>query len=74
MPFVVLSVLYMVLDIGGKEFGLFSEMPKRLYTFRHHLFPVMATYVLFVVGKQYLHGLRRFICTGHASMETLIGL
>lgn len=42
--------------------------------FFHHLFPVMATYVLFVIGKQYLVAIWRFIRYGHANMDTLIGI
>ncbi len=74
MPFVVLSFLYMILDIWGKALGLFSQMPEWLYEFWHHLFPIMATYVLFVIGKLYIVSLLRFMKTGIANMETLIGL
>ena len=73
IPFVVLSFVYMVLDIGGTQ-GFFPKMPERLYELWHHIFPLMATYVLFVIGKQYIVALWRFLKTGVASMETLIGL
>lgn len=49
-------------------------MPIWLYEVWHHLFPIMATYVLFVIGRPYLIALVRFMQTGIASMETLIGL
>lgn len=49
-------------------------MPEWLYEFWHHLFPIMATYVLFVIGKLYIISLLRFMKTGIANMETLIGL
>ncbi|HEY4500225.1 MAG TPA: cation transporter, partial [Candidatus Paceibacterota bacterium] len=42
--------------------------------FLHHLLPVMATYVLFVVGKPYLLGFYRFLRYGKANMDTLIGM
>ena len=71
IPFIVLSFLYMILDMGGRE-GLFPEMSEWLYELWHHLFPVMATYVLFVIGKNYIFALRRFLKTGVASMDTLI--
>ena len=74
MPFVALSFLYMVLDIWGKEWWFFTQMPIWLYEVWHHLFPIMATYVLFVIGRPYLIALVRFMKTGIASMETLIGL
>lgn len=38
----------------------------------HHLFPVMATYTLFAIGRQYIVALWRFLKTGNANMETLI--
>lgn len=73
IPFVILSFVYMILDIGGKR-GFFPEMSEWLYELWHHTFPLMATYVLFVIGKQYIIALWRFLKTGVASMETLIGL
>ena len=73
IPFVALSFLYMILDMGGTQ-GLFTPMSSRLYELWHHLFPLMATYVLFVIGRQYIVALGRFIKTGIASMDTLIGL
>src|SRR3989344_2677363 len=42
--------------------------------FFHHLLPIMATYVLFVVGKPYLLGFYRFLKTRQANMDTLIGI
>ncbi len=74
IPFIVLSFVYMIADIGWKSFWVFPVMPERLYELWHHLFPIMATYVLFVIGKQYIIALRRFIKTGIAGMDTLIGL
>ncbi len=73
MPFVVLSFIYMILDIGWQR-KLLPMMSEWLYELFHHLFPLLATYVLFVIGKQYIIALRRFIKTGVATMETLIGL
>lgn len=73
MPFVVLSFVYMILDMGGMR-GVLPEMSERLYELWHHLFPVIATYVMFVIGKQYIVALWRFLKTGIASMDTLVGL
>lgn len=73
IPFVVLSFIYMILDIGGMQ-GRLPEMSEWLYELWHHVFPVMATYVLFVIGKQYIVALGRFLKTGVASMDTLIWL
>src|SRR3989344_3735564 len=54
-------------------------MMKKLFPFVwkeffHHLLPLMATYVLFVVGKPYLLGFYRFLRYGKANMDTLIGI
>ena len=49
-------------------------MSETVYEFVHHLLPLMATYVLFVIGKPYLLGLYRFLRYGKANMDTLIGL
>ena len=42
--------------------------------FFHHLFPIMAAYVLFAVGKQYLKGIWNFVRYREATMDTLIGI
>src|SRR3989344_6963766 len=63
--------------LGWETFAQFSIVPPVPYfweEFFHHLLPVMATYMLFVVGKPYLLGLYRFLRYGHANMDTLIGL
>lgn len=39
-----------------------------------YLMPVMATYVLFFVGKPYILGFYRFLRYGKANMDTLIGM
>lgn len=42
--------------------------------FFHHLLPLIATYVLFVVGQPYLLGFYRFLKYGKANMDSLIGI
>lgn len=74
VPFVILSFVYMIADIGWKSLWVFPIMPDRWYELWHHLFPIMATYVLFMIGKNYILALRRFMKTGIAGMDTLIGL
>lgn len=71
MPFVIFSFLYMIIDIGGQQ-KFFPVMPEWLYELFHHIFPIIATYVLFVIGKAYIKAVWRFIRTGVANMETLI--
>jgi Cu2+-exporting ATPase/Cu+-exporting ATPase len=56
------------------QFKVVGEMPLVWHEFFHHLLPLMATYVLFVVGKPYLQGFYRFLRYGKANMDTLIGL
>jgi Cu2+-exporting ATPase/Cu+-exporting ATPase len=72
-PLLIISVIVMVWDILA-EYGRVAAMSEVTKTFVHHLLPVMATYVLFVVGKPYLLGLYRFFRYGKANMDTLIGL
>ena len=73
LPLAVFSIFVMGWDIGA-QFGVFSEMSETLYEFFHHLMPIFATYVLFVVGKPYLLGFYRFLRYGKANMDTLIGI
>ncbi len=42
--------------------------------FFHHLMPLLATYMLFVVGKPYLAGMWRFIKYKRADMDALVGI
>ncbi len=72
-PLAVISVLVMVWEILIK-YEVTPEMNPILMEFFHHLLPVMATYVLFVVGKPYLLGFYRFLRHGAANMDTLIGI
>lgn len=73
IPLLVISVVVMTWDILA-EYGKAPEMGDMTKTFVHHLLPVMATYILFVVGKPYLLGLYRFLRYGKANMDTLIGI
>ncbi len=73
IPLAMLSIVIMTWDILGQfEFvGMPSPMIEELF---HHLLPLMATYILFVVGKPYLLGFYRFLRYGKANMDTLIGI
>lgn len=73
IPLAVLSVFIMGWDIFA-QLQVVREMPLVWEEFFHHLLPIVATYVLFVVGKPYLLGLYRFLRYGKANMDTLIGL
>ena len=73
LPLLIVSVLAMTWDILAK-YEIVPMMNDTVSVFARYLLPVMATYVLFVVGKPYLLGLYRFFRYGKANMDTLIGL
>ena len=73
VPLAVFSVLVMGWDILF-QLGAVSEAPESFVSFSGKLLPILATYVLFVVGQPYLLGLYRFLRYGKANMDTLIGL
>ena len=73
IPLTVISIFIMGLDMFVR-FGLVPAMSAVWSEFFHHLFPVMATYTLFVVGRPYLQGVYRFVRSGYANMDTLIGI
>lgn len=73
IPLAVISILIMGWDIGAQLNGI-PAMSYVWSEFIHHLLPIMATYMLFVVGKPYLLGFYRFLRYGKANMDTLIGI
>ncbi|PJA89697.1 MAG: heavy metal translocating P-type ATPase [Candidatus Magasanikbacteria bacterium CG_4_9_14_3_um_filter_32_9] len=73
IPLAIVSVFVMSWDIFS-QLGVISEMPVFLVDFFRYLLPIMATYILFVVGQPYLMGFYRFLRYGKANMDTLIGL
>lgn len=73
IPLAILAAIVMTWDILA-EYGLAPEMSYTLKEFFHHLLPILATYILFVVGKPYLLGFYRFLRYGKANMDTLIGI
>lgn len=73
IPLAVISIFIMTSDILA-QFKIIPEMSLVWSEFFHHLLPIMATYMLFVVGKPYLLGFYRFLRYGKANMDTLIGL
>ncbi|MCX6733313.1 MAG: heavy metal translocating P-type ATPase [Candidatus Peregrinibacteria bacterium] len=73
IPLTIISIFVMGWDILA-SFGKASEMSYFWSEFFHHLMPLMATYMLFVVGKPYLQGVYRFLRYGKANMDTLVGI
>jgi P-type Cu+ transporter len=74
MPMVMISFVYMWWDIAMLQWWRWITMPSSVSTFFHHLFPVMATYVMFGVWLPYLRGIWTFIKHRVATMDTLIGI
>ncbi len=74
MPLVVFTAAVMVWEIFSTTLTFFPPMNEVIEEFFHHLFPIIATYMLFVVGKPYLRGLWMFIRRGVADMDSLVGL
>lgn len=73
IPLAIFAALVMGWDILA-QYGVVREMSHTLKEFFHHLLPILATYILFVVGKPYLLGFYRFLRYGKANMDTLIGI
>lgn len=73
IPLAIFAAFVMGWDILA-EYGAVPAMSYTLKEFFHHLLPIFATYILFVVGKPYLLGFYRFLRYGKANMDTLIGI
>jgi len=73
IPIAMLAAFVMGWDILA-QYKAVGAMGATVYEFFHHLLPLMATYILFVVGKPYLLGFYRFLRYGKANMDTLIGI
>lgn len=73
IPLAIFSGIVMIWEILAK-YAVVPEMSSMLEEFFHHLLPIFATYILFVVGKPYLLGFYRFLRYGKANMDTLIGI
>lgn len=73
IPLAVVGVFVMSWDILA-QYNIAPEMTFTIKEFFHHLLPLIATYVLFIVGKPYLLGFYRFLRYGKANMDTLIGI
>lgn len=73
IPLAIFAAFVMGWDILA-EYVAVTEMSYTVKEFFHHLLPIFATYILFVVGKPYLLGFYRFLRYGKANMDTLIGI
>lgn len=73
IPLVIIAAGMMFWEILA-QYAMVPMMPEVIYEFFHHLLPIFATYMLFVVGTPYLRGLWMFFRRGVADMDTLVGL
>ena len=73
LPLATVTIFVMGWDALAK-FGIVGPQSDVVREFFHHLLPLFATYILFVVGKPYLLGFYRFLRYGKANMDTLIGI
>lgn len=67
LPLVIISIIMMIWET-------FFPYPDIAKTFFHHLLPIMATYMLFVIGLPYVKAIFTFIKYRVANMDTLIGI
>ncbi len=67
MILVSISALIMIWDV-------LIPMNLVVKEFFHHVLPLFATYMLFVVGRPYLAGMWRFIKYKRADMDSLVGI
>ncbi|MBM3508275.1 MAG: copper-translocating P-type ATPase [Alphaproteobacteria bacterium] len=73
LPLAAFSIAVMAWELLGRA-GAVAHMPVLWEEFFHHLMPLMATYALFVVGQPYLAATLRFVRTGIAGMDALVGI
>lgn len=73
IPLAIFSVIVMTWDILA-EFSIATPPSESIEKFFEYLLPLIATYILFVVGRPYLLGFYRFLRYGKANMDTLIGI
>ncbi len=73
IPIAVISSIMMAWEILI-IYNILPMMNATVENFFHHLIPVLATYILFVIGRPYLKGIYIFLRHGKANMDTLVGI
>jgi Cu+-exporting ATPase len=73
IPMAVLAIFMMSYDILA-QYEIVPMMSSTVENLFHHILPIIATYMLFVIGRPYLLGFYRFLRYGKANMDTLIGI
>lgn len=74
IPIMIISVIVMGWEIFSNDIAWLPKMGATTEEFFHHLLPILATYMMFTVGRPYLLGVWRFLRFGQANMDTLIGI
>lgn len=74
IPLVVFSALAMFWMIFSKQFALLPMIPELWQTILDFALLAMATYMLFIVGKPYIRGVKTFLRHGVANMDSLVGI
>ena len=74
VPIMVVTIWEMGWALGGETLGWWAPMPELAMDFFHHLLPLLAGYMLLVIGLPYLRAVGRFIRTRAANMDTLVGM
>ena len=71
---VIVSLILVAISVFIMAWEIFFPMSHTIAEFFHHLLPLFATYMLFVVGRPYLAGIWRFIKYKKADMDSLVGI
>jgi Cu+-exporting ATPase len=73
LPIAIIGIFIMGWEVLGGH-GAIPLINHTMEEFFHHLLALLATIMLFIVGKPYLLGVWRFLRYGQANMDTLIGI
>lgn len=71
---IIVSIFLVALSIFIMIWEYFFPENHTIKEFFHHLMPVIATYMLFTIGRPYLTGVWRFVKTKRADMDALVGI
>lgn len=72
--YVFISIILVSISAFAMFWEIFFPISHTILEFFHHLLPLFATYMLFVVGRPYLAGVWRFIKYKRADMDALVGI
>lgn len=74
IPAIALAVLAMLWMIFSEQFSVLPMLSEGLLVGIDVVLLVLATYMMFVVGKPYIRGVGTFLRHGAANMDTLVGI